>query len=334
MTENLTKLVLPVSNDPCLVGQLRFYFYLSLALAYGIVLSQIPDQSFLDFNNYLNYADGSWLLILQYTNDGLVRILSNEPLWLLINTILGFFLNSDAIIRTIIFLSASSIAWLVLRHHPKHFIWLILFLLLPQVLKNYLIHLRQGAAIAVFLWGWFAQNRNLRLLLFILTPFIHASFFFILALLILARQMRLLRFGQNLNIIIFTAFSLILGIGLGVLAEFLGARQANEYEFTQTDVSGLGFLLWLMVLIIMLSAGKKWALEHSFESGLIVLYLVTYWLIEVTSRIFESGLIIVLIAGLNLPGWRRYLFLFLALGSGFFAWILRIGRPELGFGLG
>lgn len=323
---------LPIGNP--VIGYTRSFFFLCMAVAYGFVLSQLPDVHFSDFRNYLVYAESSWLIALDYADGGLLRILSNEPVWLLINAGLGLFLDPETVVRTIIFFGATSVAWLILRHYPQHFIWLILFLFLPQVIKNYLIHLRQGAAIAVFLWGWFAVNRTSRWLLMGLTPFIHASFFFILALLALTWLLRSIRFASDLKTVTYVAAGIAVGLGLGVLAELLGARQGTHYEFKRTDVSGLGFLLWVMILGIMLSAGKTWLREHAFEIGVVTFYLVTYWLIEVTARIFESGMMVVLLAGLTLRGWRRQAFLGIVLGAGALAWVLRIGQPALGFGAG
>jgi hypothetical protein len=313
------------------IARTRSLLFLCIAVTYGFVLSQLPDVHFKDFNNYLVYADGSWLIALRYVDGGVFRILSNEHVWLLINAGLGLFLDPESVVRTIIFFGATSVAWLILRHYPTHFIWLIFFLFLPQVIKNYLIHLRQGAAIAVFLWGWFAIHRSTRWLLLGLTPLIHASFFFILALLAVTWLLRLIRFAPDLKIITYVSVAIAVGLSLGVLAELLGARQGGEYAFERTDVSGFGFLLWAMILGVMLTAGKTWLREHAFESSILFFYLVTYWLIEVTARIFESGLIVLLLAGLSLPGWRRKAFLGIVLGAGALAWVLRIGRPALGF---
>lgn len=321
--------MLPIANP--VINRTRAIFFLCIAVAYGFVLSQVPDVHFKDFNSYLRYADSSWLIALGYAYDGAPRIFSNEPVWLLMNTGLGLFLYPEMVVRTIIFFSATSVAWLILRHYPQHFVWLMLFLFLPQVIKNYLIHLRQGAAIAVFLWGWFAVSRSSRWLLIGLTPFIHASFFVILTLFALTWLLRSIRFAPDLKTITYVAAGIAVGLGLGVLAELLGARQGAQYAFERTDVSGLGFLLWVMILGIMLSAGKTWLREHAFESGVVILYLVNYWLIEVTARIFESGLIVVLLAGLTLRGWRQKAFLGIVLGAGALAWVMRIGRPALGF---
>lgn len=314
------------------VARTKSFFFLFIAVTYGLLLSQLPDVHFKDFNNYLVYADGSWLLALRYADDGLLRILSNEPAWLLMNAGLRLLFAAETVVRVIIFGGATSVAWLILRHYPQQFIWLILFLLLPQVIKNYLIHLRQGAAIAVFLWGWFSLNRTWRWLLLGLTPFIHASFFFVLALLALTRMLRVTRFAPDLKIVAYVVAGIACGLGLGVLVELLGARQGGQYAFERTEVSGLGFVLWTIVFGIMISAGRAWLRGHAFESGIVAFYLVTYWLIEVTARIFESGLILVLLAGLTLRGGRRQAFLSIVLGAGALAWVLRIGQPALGFG--
>lgn len=309
----------------------RSILFLCVSLTYGLILSQLPDAHFKDFANYLVYAENSSLIALRYADAGLLRVFSNEPVWLLMNAGLGQFFDPETVVRVIIFFGASSVAWLIFRHYPQHFIWLILILFFPQVIKNYLIHLRQGVAIAVFLWGWFAATRATRWLLLGLTPFIHASFFFILVLLGLTWLLRSVRFAPDLRTATYVGAGIAFGLGLGVLAELLGARQGGGYSFERADVTGLGFVLWTMTLAIMLSAGRAWLREHAFEGGIVTFYLTTYWLIEVTARIFESGLIVVLLAGLTLRGGRRRAFLGVVLGGGALAWMLRIGQPALGF---
>jgi hypothetical protein len=78
------------------------------------------------------------------------------------------------------------------------------------------------------------------------------------------------------------------------------------------------------------TAGKVWLREHAFETGVITFYLIASWFIKATARIFESGLIVVLLAGLSLPGARRYAFLGLVFGAGLLTWLLRLGQPAFG----
>jgi hypothetical protein len=113
----------------------------------------------------------------------------------------------------------------------------------------------------------------------------------------------------------------------------LGARQAAQYDFHMTEVSGLGFVLWFVIFVLWVFEGRSFLREHVFETGMIVFYLSTYWLIEVTARIFESGMLLVLLAGLALPGWRRLGFLAVIVAYGSATWLLRTGQPAMGFGI-
>lgn len=305
-----------------------------LAIGYGAALSQIPAENFKDFSNYLIYAEYSWSRLLWFLDRGVLETLANEPVWLMINAALGALLPPEAVVRTIIFASSTLVAGNVFRAKPDKFVWLVLFLMLPNVLKNHLIHLRQGLAVAFFLWGWFSPHRFVRLALIALTPFIHASFFFVLLVFWVTQSMVRLRLGPDIRAFVLLAMGVSVAVALGWLAAALGARQANEYQFSMAEVSGLGFLFWLSVFALMSMNGRRFLREHAFETGLIVFYLATYWLVEVTGRIFESGLLLVLLAGLALNGWRKTVFLVAISVYGALMWLISIGQPAAGFGIG
>lgn len=308
---------------------LAFFF----ALLYGGMLSSIPTEQFKDFSNYIVYADQGWSILLSRVSGGATGLLANEPVWLLINAALGAFLEPESVVRVIVFFSAGIVAWLVLRQSQRQFVWLLCFLLLPLVIKNHLIHLRQGLALAIFLWGWFSGRPLVRWSMMGLAPFVHSSFVFVLAILGLSRVMVHLRLGPDVRLSGFLILGLAVGSCLGTMAAMVGARQAQEYAFAAVQVSGLGFSLWSAILGIWLLEGRQFLREHAFEVGIIAFYLGTYWLIEVTARIFESGLPLVLLAGLSLSGWRRIVFLLAILGSGSLMWFMRLGQPAMGFGI-
>lgn len=303
-----------------------------LAVIYGGTLSQIPSENFKDFPNYLAYAEHSWERFLSLASSDLLALIFNEPVWLLINATLGSAFSPETVVRLIIFLSASTTAWVVFRSHRDKFIWLLILLALPIVVKNNLIHLRQGAAISVFLLGWFSTKRSNGWTLLGLTPFIHSSFFLLLPVLWGARLMVGIRLGSGARLILFVVMGVIAGISVAWLANLLGARQAQTYQVSTTEVSGLSFVLWTGILALFLAEGREFLKTYSFETGVIAFYLSTYWLIEVTARIFESGVLLVLLAGLALTGFRR-----LAYGTAIlialllFPWALRIGQPGLGY---
>lgn len=312
----------------------RFRFLtLLLALLYGAVLSQIPNENFFDYSNYLIYAETPWEQFQALWNINPLFALANEPVWLLLNAALASVMTPDAVVRTIIFFSASTVAFRVLRSDPKLALLLFMLLFMPMVIKNFLIHLRQGAAIAIFLLGWFAKRPRLRLPIMVLAPFVHTSFVFVFLMLILAWGVSKLRFGPDLRSLVFAGVGISVGVGLGWVATLLGARQADEYNFGMADISGLGFLLWTIVFTLMYLEGRRYLRKYVFESSLILFYLGTYFFIEVTGRIFESGAVLVFLAVFNLTGWRRGAALAVVGMVAMLQWGARLGQPMLGFGI-
>lgn len=306
---------------------------LGLALAYGLALALLPVDAFKDRDNYLVYATNSETILAGYSASGWLSILSNEPLWLLGNIALADVLVPEQILQLFVFLPAATVAYLVLRTEPRQFFWLLLFLLLPQVIKNHIIHLRQGVAIAVFLVAWNVTSPVWRRVLMLTTPFIHASFFFVLGLLALTEFLKKFRLATDLRLLLAVVVGVAVGIGLGSLAQIFGARQAQEYQFVAEQISGLGFLFWCMVLALFVMQGRRFTRENAFAVSAITFYLGTYFFVEVTARIFESALLIVLLTGLRLTGWRRMAFLSLIVAYGAIMYWLRLDKPWLGFGV-
>ena len=101
---------------------------------------------------------------------------------------------------------------------------------------NYIVHLRQGLAIAIFLAGWYSDKRMIKWFLIGLTPFIHASFFFVITIYFLAETLKKIRFAADLRAGVFLIFALVISLSLGVISAKLGARQALEYHFTAARV--------------------------------------------------------------------------------------------------
>lgn len=207
-------------------------------------------------------------------------------------------------------------------------------LIFPQVIGKAVVHIRQGLAISVFLLGWFTLSKPWRWLLFALTPLIHGSFFFVLFLYGFTWFLQQLRFALDLRTIATVLLGLMIGLGLGSIASLLGARQAGEYEFSTAAVSGLGFLFWLCVFVLYWLQGRNFAKENALAMVAITFYLTTYFLIEVTARIFESMVVIVLLASLCLTSWRRKILIAAMTAFVGFSWLLRLNQPWLGWGTG
>lgn len=305
----------------------------TMAVAYGASLSTLPNLAFKDWANYLVYGEHSWARLLAFADEGVLQLLANEPVWLLLNAALATQLGPEQVARTMIFIPGTVVALLVLKSHPRQFVWLLVVLFLPMVVKNHLIHIRQGAAISVFLMGWFSQRRTARVVLFGIAPFIHISFVFVVALLFVVTVARRLRLSVGLRALFFLGAGLTISLTSLWVGALVGARQTDTYEGVAGDVSGLGFLFWAGVLGVMYLEGRRFLWVHKFETGAIVFYLSAYWLLEVAARIFENVAVLVLIAGLRMTGLRRLLFLLLVVAFGVLQWSLQADQPLLGFGI-
>ncbi len=290
------------------------------------------DDSIKDRINYLAYASDSDLILIRYISAGYIPFFTNEPLWLLTNIGLSQLFEPVVSLKIIIFFSAFFTAALVLKANPNYFLFLLLLLFFPQVIGKFVVHVRQGFAISIFLMGWFSLSKHWRWFLFLLTPFIHASFFFVILIYSVASVLKQLKFALGLRTTATVSLGLIIGLGLELFASILGARQAGEYAFRTAEVSGLGFLFWFGVMVLYWMQGRGFARDNVFAVAAITFYLTTYFLIEVAGRIFESMIIVVLLASLGLTSWRKKVFLSAITAYFGLAWFLEVNQPWLGWG--
>jgi len=308
-------------------------FTFVISLLYGAVLCSLPNENFFDHANYLIFAENAWDQLVAFWTISPVIAIVNEPIWLLLNSALALLLEPDAVVRVIIFSSASTFALRMTRCSSKWIAVVLLMLFMPMVVKNFLIHIRQGTAIAIFMWGWFCPRPKVRWALMAISPFVHTSFAFILLLLALAKIALRLRLGPTLRGFLFGGIGVSIGLGLGWLAAVVGARQAEEYTFGASGISGLGFLIWAVIFMLMCLEGRRFLKKHSFESAIIMFYLGTYFFVEVTARIFESGIPVVLLAILQMRGWKRNTSLLVLGAVTLLQWSGRLSEPMLGFGI-
>ncbi|MBS9404046.1 EpsG family protein [Halomonas sp. TRM85114] len=282
----------------------------------------------LSYVTHFNYAD---IILIGYWTDGIMSFLTNEPLWRLMNFGLQrVFDDPAAAIKFYVFIASFVSAYCVLSYDLRFFVLLLCFLLLPQFLKNYVAHLRQGVAISVFLLGWLGMSGKKRSLVILLTPFIHASFFFILFVILLQKQIDKLKLSTGPKLVLF--FLLVTGVGIFSLtiAQQLGARQ-DQYELFGSVISGKAFLFWLIVFCLYLSQGTEFVQRHTLAVGMLIFYLATYLYLPVAGRIFESGLMPVLLASLSLSRVRLMVFFYLFMFYFFTQWYPRLGLDALGW---
>ena len=307
-------------------------FPLLVAYIYASTLAALPIDVFNDRDNYLTYAQYSDVIFIRYEAEGLLSILANEPVWLFLNTLLAQFLFPDGVVRVLIFVPAFVVAWQLLRHEPAHAIWIIAFLLAPQVVKNHIVHLRQGVAIAVFMTGYFAKPSWLRYSLMLIAPLIHSSFVFVLTIGAMVWAVGKLDWPPRIRMMALIAAFVAITAMVSFVAGSVGARQAFLYAFAELDITGVGFLFWLAIFGLFLTSKSEIIDQNMFGLGNLAFYLVSYFVIPVSARIFESGLFLVLLAGLKLPTARKYVFVAVYILFGMIQYITRLDLPWLGWG--
>jgi hypothetical protein len=315
-------------------GSIKYFRLLVLpsALMYSLILiTLIPTVGIIDRGNYLNYADYPELILLSNYESGLVTVFFNEPVFLLINFFLSFFLNEENVVRAIIFFGSFTTSFLILKYNYRYFVILLFFLLMPQVLKNYVIHLRQGLALSFFLIGYLSKRKYIFFIF--LSPLIHSSFFLIIFLIYIVKFLEKINFDFSLKIGFNILFGILLSLILETAGSLIGARQVNEYQFTDEKTSGIGFLFWLFILFIFYMQGKNFSKSNFLSISVLIFYLTTYFFIPVTARIFESGIILILLSGIDLTYWRKYTFLGLIVFYTALTYILNLGSPYFGWGV-
>lgn len=306
-------------------------FVCSLVLA--VFLAGLPLEAFLDRANYMVYARDSITALQRYASRGPVALLTNEPVWLLLNIALVQLFPPEWVLRIIILLPAWVAAWIIFKQDFRLFPLLLIIFLLPQVLKNHVIHLRQGLAAALFLLGYYSTQRSVRNGLLLLTPFIHSSFFIVLPLYYLRPLLELLRFSSTIRVLLVALVGIVIGLAGMLGAGMLGARQAGRYALFVSGGSGLGFVYWSLLLCVLLSEGPQFIRRHIFEIAILFFYIGTYFLIPVGARVMESVLILILLAGVRLTCWRYFLFIAMHVFFFAFQYYQRLGQPWLGWGV-
>jgi hypothetical protein len=293
-----------------------------LAIIYAAIVSMLPSDNFRDRDNYMAYLEYSAARIDGWRSMSTIEVLVNEPIWLLINACLGGLLEHEYAIKIVIFVPAFIVAFLILKVDPKNIILLISLLILPQVAKNHVVHLRQGMGLGIFLLGWFGRSTSQKWLFWFVAPLIHSSFFFVILEILLVQLIRLVKVSEVFGLIMFSGIGLSVSLAANIIARVYGARQSEYLETTVVEgISGFGFFLWAFMLLVMVRQGVGFLKNHLLECGSIVVYLTTYFTSPISARIFESTIILVLIAGLKLGKPNKILFYVSIVTFGSLQWV-------------
>lgn len=307
---------------------------LTLAIIYSYLLViLIPVDAVMDRSNYLEMATSANAYLSDNFLIGGLYFFSNEPVWIVINVFLSTYFTPDAVISVIIFFSSFIASYLLIKKSDVNIFLILLILLAPQVMKNYVIHLRQGLAVSFFLIGYFSSNKLIKSLFWLLSPLVHSSFSFVFCIMLMSKLFKKIKVNVLLKLILLAFCFLFIASLVEPVSVLLGARQANEYDFVGADSSGLAFLFWCFILFLYISEGQEFISKNIFCICIMLFYLTTYFLLPISARIFESAIIVVLISGTRLTKVRKHLYIFLVIFYVSLSYLMSISKPYLGWGI-
>lgn len=301
--------------------QTKAFLWISFIITFLLAIRPIPwatdDVNYLD---YLSYSGES--LVSLFKNP--LRLLVDEPLWLLFNTILGLFLNAEIAVRVIIIISCIIALKSIGKLTNNSILMLFLFVFIGEVLAKYILHLRQGLAISIFLLG-LAIGGNKGTFIKGLAPFIHTSFWIVILYDIFEMLLKRQKISVRKRLTIFSVMNMIVILLIPYLTVLLNDRRVDIYNFSMSpDASGNGFIFWLIFGLTYLLVIEK---DHFGILGCygIIFYLESYFILEFSPRILENFLLIIIIAIVNSKQRYSNVPLILLLIFGFLGWFFRGG---------
>lgn len=273
--------------------------FLIISIFIALILIAPKDVTWArDRLNYLIYAQSSWNIMQSNLSRGIFNFFANEPLFLTINILLSFVFSPENILRIIIFISAVGVLSSLGKISNYNFWVLVFFLFIPEIIKNHIIHLRQGLGLSFYLVGLTSSKKYGKFIKFS-AMFIHTSFVFVILYEFLEAFFKKLELKFSLRILCSSILLIIFIFAVPVLALLFGDRRLLEYNFTmEQEASGLGLLLWLA-----LGSFFIFIIEKNYNNIIccygIIMYILSYFFLEFGARIFENIIPLILVGVLT-----------------------------------
>lgn len=257
-----------------------------VAIIYALLLAQIPELLFRDRDNYLRYADRPSHVFNENLKFGFLYAISNEPLFLAANYLLGLIFDPLLIPTIFAFITCFTLSFFLMKETKGFFLKIIALLytfFIPFLFHLQLVTLRQGFAVSIFLIiTMLTKDKKVWLRASFILGFVHTSFLIVFAFLFLEYILK--NKDYKLKIVIYIITSVGMALSILFIGSLLGARQTEVYENAQTSASGLSFLLYLSLLFLLLSRGEEY-LNTCPYSSIAILGLTCYTSLYFTSPI-------------------------------------------------
>lgn len=266
---------------------------------YGVVIK--------DRENYLYAVVGYQEIFERYLSYGPSYLFLNEPFYIAFFYLFDHILIGPPEIRLgfIVSLVFYLSFYIVIKNNIINKYYLLLLIIFPELLINYVVTLRVGFALLLFLFGYYSNSRALKWVFFGLAIFTHSIFIFLVAIIFISDVIYKANKGyKKLPALIYFLIAALFYLALCVLADYLdllSLRQAETYKiaFDMYRGSGYGLIFVTSIFLLLLSEDGR---NYTVNFSLIILgfYIAGYYLFPPIARFFEAGSIFVIISGLYL----------------------------------
>ena len=131
-----------------------------------------------DRDGYLSYAINAKEIINNTLNYNLYLFFINEPLWLLTNIFISIIIDDQYVPLTVGLINYLICVNFVFKKVEKKYIFatLILFFM-PQIYKSFLVHLRQGLAVGLYISSFICKEKSYKYVLMFSAGLVHILLF-------------------------------------------------------------------------------------------------------------------------------------------------------------
>jgi len=312
--------------------------FIFIALLYAYVILYLPVLTSKDSASYYVYANIAMEELFRAFESGVISGLLREPVWLLLISFVSYIFawNHDYVLFSISFFSSFMAAYSSLGRIKGGASAVVMLLLLTSsfFIGNFVTHLREGVALAIFLIGLNAKNSIIKNILLSITPFIHVVFFIILSMYYFSMLLSKLKVSKFIVFFLAVTGMIIMSVVVNYFLEGSSFRQASAEN--AVSGSGVGFLYWLVYLLVISSIyifykKRSFTVISLMSLFVLMFYLMNYYYFYAAARVLEVGLFFVAISAANSGHVEKYFFiayvsLFVSVG-----WLLRLSEYNLGY---
>lgn len=308
---------MPYTHGIMIPSLQRSYVHFFVAAAYASALANIETLfvwggEIKDRQNYLNYFFVHESLLESLLQGNFLSIVTSEPVFTLLWVSLSHVTDTElSALKVLIFSSSLVASFVILERRGVPFFWKALILVFPWFLVNYIMTLRQGVAIAVLLYAHFYLAGRWRWVLYAITPLIHYSFFLVLVVLILANVLKAGKVTNSVRLLSLNIFAILSSILVLSIVSGWVLIPIKELESLSLGYAekislnlGFGFLYSGVVLILMLTSERDFIKNNLISIIAITIYLYGVIFFPPISRFLQIFSPLIVLAGLQLTGYR------------------------------